>query len=77
MHKKEMSHWDRALLNLAQKIITTTTHTSLIPNTMANRACTFFVPPYWNDTQNVPFLAIAQELEIPIYCGRYNGPQRS
>lgn len=51
-----------------------TTHNTLsaIPSTI-DKNNTFFIPPYLNDaSMNLPQECINQE--IPIYCGRYNGP---
>jgi hypothetical protein len=36
---------------------------------------TFFLPPYHNETIYQNLTKICQELGIPAYCGRYNGPK--
>jgi hypothetical protein len=46
---------------------------SAIPSSV-NKAETFFVPPYHNDTIFMNLQAKCTQLGIPSYAGRYNGP---
>lgn len=53
-------------------ICTTNNTVSTIPSNI-NKHDTFFIPPYLNDAA----MNLTQECayrEIPVYCGRYNGP---
>ncbi len=46
---------------------------SLIPADIYKEK-TFFLPPYRNETQLLNLSTICQQLDIPTYCGSYNGP---
>lgn len=47
---------------------------SKIPSTV-NRETTFFLPPYHNEKFFMDLHAHLETLQIPNYCGRYNGPK--
>lgn len=46
---------------------------SLIPKKVKKRE-TFFIPAYHNNLEFMDLQQKCKELEIPVYCGRYNGP---
>jgi hypothetical protein len=46
---------------------------SAIPN-FVDREKTFFIPPYLNDTKFINLQAMCENLGIPCYNSRYNGP---
>ncbi|MDR3646404.1 MAG: hypothetical protein P4L22_02570, partial [Candidatus Babeliales bacterium] len=46
---------------------------SAIPKTVKKRE-TFFIPAYHNNLEFMDLQKKCKELDIPVYCGRYNGP---
>ena len=47
---------------------------SCIPSDVLKQK-TFFLPPYHNETIFMNLAQWCDQLKIPVYCGRYNGPE--